>query len=276
MNAASRVNSPIVISRPPTSSITPAKTSIVGSGWTGNGTGKPKNFDSPCSRNSNPVTMRRIARICDWYLPRYRKSICDPPLAERGYSVLWELSAARQVSGVFLRLRRLRSVGRILRQKLARAVNHVDPVVEGMGESLDQFLERTLLQATAVVKAVVADVAEIGLGLLHDRHVEKHRCLTDLMVSSETADASRRCRDDRTRLLVEHALPVGPRADVDRVLQDSGDATIILGTAEQHAVRLADLLAETGPLLGRIGIEVLVVEREVADLDHRTIEIVIT
>src|SRR5206468_5202507 len=45
---------------------------------------------------------------------------------------------------------------------------------------------------------------------------------------------------------------------------------------EQHSVRLADLLAEADPLLGRVAVEVLVVERQVADIDHRAIEIVVS
>src|SRR5205085_10549247 len=35
-----------------------------------------------------------------------------------------------------------------------------------------------------------------------------------------------------------------------------------------------DLLAEAEPLLGRIGVQVLIVERQVADLDHGAVEIV--
>src|SRR5678815_852828 len=102
-------------------------------------------------------------------------------------------------------------------------------------------------------------MAEIGLGLLHDRHVEEHRSLADLVVRPEPADRPRRSGDDRPGLLVEHALAIGPRADVDRILEHARDAAIVLRAAEQHAIAGRDLLAEARPLLGRVGVEVLVV-----------------
>src|SRR5438309_622644 len=61
MNAAIRVSRPIVTSTPASSSITPAANSIGGKGWTGNVTGKAKNFEVACSRKSSPTTMRRTA-----------------------------------------------------------------------------------------------------------------------------------------------------------------------------------------------------------------------
>ena len=94
------------------------------------------------------------------------------------------------------------------------------------------------------------------------------------MIGAEPADASRRSGHDRRRLLVEHALAVGPRTDIDRVLEHARDAAVIFGAAEQDSVRFGDLLAEADPLLGRVRVEVLVVERQVADLDHRAVEIV--
>src|SRR4029434_548697 len=79
---------------------------------------------------------------------------------------------------------------------------------------------------------------------------------------------------DGRRLLVPDALAVGPRADVDGVLEDTGHAAIIFGRTEQYAVRRGDPLAETDPCLRRVGVEVLVVERQVPALDHRAIAIV--
>ena len=163
---------------------------------------------------------------------------------------------------------------RILGEQLARAVDHVHPVVERVGELRHQFLQRPFLEASAFVETVVGDVAEIGLGLLHHRHVEEHARPGGSGGWRRTRRCSRRGGDDRRRLLVEHALAVRPRADVDRILEHAGNAAIIFGADEQHAVRRADLLAEPHPLLGRVGVEVLVVERQVADLDHRAIEIV--
>src|SRR5207249_11579227 len=104
------------------------------------------------------------------------------------------------------------------------------------------------LQAPAFVEAVVADVAQISLRLLHHRHVQEDRRLADLVVRTEAADRSWRSGDDGRRLLVEHALAVGPRPDVDRVLEHAGASAIIFGAHEQHAVRGPDLVAQAGPL----------------------------
>src|SRR6185369_15843203 len=90
---------------------------------------------------------------------------------------------------------------------------------------------------------------------------------------TEAADRAGRRGDDRPGLLVEHALPIGARADIDRILEHARDAAIIFGAAEKDAITRRDLLAEAGPLLGRVAVEILVVERQIADLDHRAVEI---
>jgi len=46
-----------------------------GSGWTGKGTGKAKNFEVACSRISRPVTIRRIASSCGCQRESQAKSI---------------------------------------------------------------------------------------------------------------------------------------------------------------------------------------------------------
>jgi len=166
-------------------------------------------------------------------------------------------------------------VSRILGKQLARAMNHVDPVVEGMCDLCHQLLQRPFLQAAAFIEAVVRHMAEIGFGLQHHRHVEEHAGLAEMMVGAEAAVHPGRRGHDRRWLLVEDALPIGARADVDRVLEHARNAAVVFGAAEEDAVGSRDLLAEAGPLLRRVGVEVLVVKGEVADLDHRTVEIVV-
>ncbi len=255
------------------SSITPAAISNGGSGWTGKRHRKARRISTGHARGTaGPTTIRRMASSCGCQRESQVNSIAIlPPSWSR------TLSGPVQPPPSVRRVPCFASAGgvrRILGEQLARAVDHVDPVVERVRELGHQLLERPLLEAAALVEAVVGDMAEIGLGLLHHRHVEEHAGLADLVVGAEAADASRRGGDDRRRLLVEHALAIGPRADVDRVLEHAGNAAIIFGADEQHAVGRGDLLAEAGPLLGRIAVEVLVVERQVADLDHRAIEIV--
>src|SRR5437899_950399 len=148
MNAARRVNSPMVMRNPPTSSITPAAISSGGSGWTGNGTGKPKNFDRLCSRNRSPTTILRIASSRGCQRESQMNSIFRPFLCR-------------------LLLALLRGVRRILGEQAARAVDHVDPIGERAGEDQEEILQRSVLEAPAVIEAVVGHMAEISFGLLH-------------------------------------------------------------------------------------------------------------
>src|SRR6476469_2830772 len=261
MNATSRVNRPTAMSAPPMPSIQAAATRMVGggSGAPGCGTGKWSSFASPCSMNSRAVMMRRTARSCGSNRSRCRKSI------ERSPPVVSELTGWRlqppEGSSVFPGLRFLAPVSGVLGEQLTRAIDHVDPVMEGVRKTGNKLLQRAFLQASGLVETVVADVAQIGLGLLHDRHVEEDASLADLVVGPEPADAPWRSSDDRGRLLIEDALAIRPRADVDRILEHAGNSAVIFGAAEQNAVGIGDLLAEPHPLLGRAGVEVLVVKR---------------
>src|SRR5258708_32706897 len=95
------------------------------------------------------------------------------------------------------------------------------------------------------------------------------------MVRADPSDASRRRRDDRSRLLVEHALTIRARSYVDCVLEHARNAPIVFRTAEQDAVGLGNLLAEAHPLLRGVGIKILIVKWKVPNFDHRPFEIVI-
>ena len=63
------------------------------------------------------------------------------------------------MSGVFLCL--LAAMRGILGEQLARSMDHVDPVVEGMRQADDDVLQRALLQASVFVEAVIADMASL-------------------------------------------------------------------------------------------------------------------
>jgi hypothetical protein len=66
-------------------------------------------------------------------------------------------------------------------------------------------------------------------------------------------------------------IAAGFWSNIDRVLENARDAAVIFWRDEQHAVRGPDLVAQADPLLGRILVEVLIVERQVADLDDRAL-----
>src|SRR5258708_19645453 len=117
-----------------------------------------------------------------------------------------------------VRLPLLGSVGRVLREQFAGPKDHFDPVMEGMGKRCHEALKRPFLELAVGIETVFGNVAEIGFGLLHYGHVAKHSALAHLLVRAEPSDASRRRRDDRSRLLVEHALTIRARSYVDCVL----------------------------------------------------------
>ena len=76
--------------------------------------------------------------------------------------------------------------------------------------------------------------------------------------------------------LLPHALAIGPRADVDRILEHAGDRAIIFGRDEQDAVGRGDLARESASIAaGGLRLEILVVERQVADLDDVAVEPVV-
>src|SRR5690348_10143833 len=156
MNAAMRVKRPIATRIPATHSMTPAATYNGGSGCIGNGTGKAKNLDRPCSRKSRPTTMRSTASSCGCQRESQGNSIRSSAVKS---SYLADRFNRRRVSGVLLGLRRRVCMGRILGERGARAVDHVDPVVERVGDLRHQLLERTVLKLTVRAEAVVTDLA---------------------------------------------------------------------------------------------------------------------
>jgi hypothetical protein len=60
---------------------------------------------------------------------------------------------------------------------------------------------------------------------------------------------------------------VGPRSHVQRVLERARDRTVVLGGDEEDPVGAPDAVAEGDPGLRRALFEILVIERQVPDLD---------
>src|SRR3954451_13187697 len=101
---------------------------------------------------------------------------------------------------------------------MASACETIDPRREGLGEAAEE-LGRPFILHAAVVAEQVAGLADIGFGLLENRHVEEHQGLAEMVIGAEAADPARRDADHRRRLPAPDALAIGPRADVDRVLE---------------------------------------------------------
>src|SRR5512146_624447 len=122
--------------------------------------------------------MRRMASTCGCQRESQGNSM------RSSAEFVWQIRGPydpRQVSGVFL-LPRLRGMRRVLGEKLARTDDRFDPSGESMRENGNQVLQRPVLEAAALVEAVVGDVAKIGFRLLHHGHVQEHAGLADLVV----------------------------------------------------------------------------------------------
>src|SRR3546814_10636312 len=62
------------------------------------------------------------------------------------------------------------------------------------------------------------------------------------------------------------------RPHVQSILERGRQPAVIFGSAEKHAVSRPDLFAEALVLGGRIDVDVLVIERQIPDLDKATVE----
>src|SRR5438132_13046198 len=89
-----------------------------------------------------------------------------------------------------------------------------------------------------------------------------------MMVRAEPADTARRGADHGARLTAPCALAIGPRSDIDGVLQRGRHRAVMLGRDEENGVSSPDPLAKLRPCYRRILIIILIVDRQVSDLDE--------
>ena len=142
---------------------------------------------------------------------------------------------------------------------------------ECVQELLQEVARRVVGQRTARVEEL-GGFANVGLGLRHRRHVEEYERLPQMVVRAERANRSGRNADDRPGLAAPCAVSVRARADVDRVLEHAGHAAVVLGCHEEHCISLPDARLERRSGSGRIGVVVLVVERQLPDFDDFELE----
>src|SRR5262249_33849637 len=91
--------------------------------------------------------------------------------------------------------------------------------------------------------------------------------LAQMMVRPEPADRALRNADDAARLAVDPVLAVRARGDVDRVLEQARHAAVVFGRDEENAFGAGHPLAEREPFARRSVLEVVVEQRDRADLD---------
>src|SRR3954471_15712586 len=136
---------------------------------------------------------------------------------------------------------------------------------------LEHRLQGLLGQAAVGIEGVAHPV-QIGLRLLHDRAGNARQDVLESLGGTDAAERARRVRDNADRLAVERALAVGPRGDVDGVLQNARDRAIVFRRDEDDAVRLLDLFAKRQPIGRRRALEVLVEERDAGRRDDLELE----
>src|SRR3984893_6821752 len=146
----------------------------------------------------------------------------------------------------------------------------LDPIRERLHELLQEFPGAVADELAMFIEELVG-MADIGFGLLHGRHVQKHERLPQMMIGTEGPDRARRAADDRTRLAVPDAASIRPGADIQCILENGRHRTVIFGRDEQHRVGGLDALAERGPWRGRrVGLKILIIKRH--SYDHHDVE----
>ncbi len=118
----------------------------------------------------------------------------------------------------------------------------------------DAFEERAgivVFEFARVVEPVEAS-ADLGFGLLQDRHIQTDERLAQVMVGTETADTAWRSAYHGGRLLRLCALATGPGAHIDGIIECAGDRTIVFGSDEQHRISTRNVLTKTSPGCRRV------------------------
>jgi hypothetical protein len=104
-------------------------------------------------------------------------------------------------------------------------------------------MRRVVSKLAIGVKKLIG-TSDISFRLCHRTHVQKDERLTQMMVCAEPADAVRRRADNRTRLATPRAFAIGPGADIDGVLQGSGNRSIVFRRNEENGVSSPNPLAK--------------------------------
>src|SRR6266849_3801684 len=142
-----------------------------------------------------------------------------------------------------------------------------DPIGKRLHELLQEFAGAVADELAMFIEQLVG-MADIGFGLLHGWHIQKHERLPQMMIGTEGPDRARRSADDRTRLAVPDAASIRPGADIQCILENGRHRTVIFGRDEQHRVSGLDALPERGPLRGRsCGLQILIEKGQLPDLD---------
>src|SRR4029077_12798977 len=82
--------------------------------------------------------------------------------------------------------------------------DRLDPIRERLHELLQEFAGAVADEIAMFIEELIG-MTDIGFGLLHGRHVQKHERLSQMMIGTEGPDRARRTANNRTRFAVPDA-----------------------------------------------------------------------
>ena len=90
-----------------------------------------------------------------------------------------------------------------------------------------------------------------------------------MVVGAEATDGTGRNGHDRTRLFRPDALAIGPRADIDGILENARHRSIIFRREEQDRIDRLDAIPERSPRRRRrnLLVGIFVIQRQIPDFD---------
>src|SRR5258707_10862543 len=139
--------------------------------------------------------------------------------------------------------------------------DRLDPIRKRPHEVLQEFTGAIADELAVLIEELVG-MTDIGFGLLHGRHVQKHERLPEMMIGAEGSDRARRAADDRTRLAVPDAASIGSGTNIQCILENGRHRLIIFWGDEQHRVGGLNALTKRSPWRGRrVGLKILVVKK---------------
>jgi hypothetical protein len=96
---------------------------------------------------------------------------------------------------------------------MALKSDRLGPIRKRLHKLLQEF-SGIIVDELAVLIEELVGMTDIGFGLLHGRHVQKHERLPQMMIGAEGSDRARRAANDRTRLAVPDATSIRPGTDI--------------------------------------------------------------
>src|ERR1700693_6434656 len=127
----------------------------------------------------------------------------------------------------------LRAIAAKASDALTLRSNLLAPIRERLHKLLQKFAGAVADELTMFIEELVG-MADIGFGLLHGRHVQKHERLPEMVIGAEGPDRARRAADNRPRLAVPDAAAIRPGADIQRLRENGRHRAVVFRRDEQH------------------------------------------